>query len=118
MANATSVEILAQWSGMGDYGVRRESRLVRRGEKHYLVHEGWCGRGSLRAETYRPFVYEVPATLAARVADLLAHGDESSYDEDYCGYASKIQELEHEVLTDDRVQNLGEQSSLAWTQEL
>lgn len=116
--NKAGAEILAQWRGKGDYGAIRVSRLVRKGEKHYLIHDGWCGRGSVRGETYRPFVYEIPAALVDRACDLIANGDESSYDEEYRGYASKIQELEHEILTDGRVRDFGGQGSLAWTSAL
>lgn len=114
----TEVEVLASWSGRGNYDMRRRSRVVRREGKVYLVHDGYGGEYTSRGGAYRPFVYEVPDDLAAKVIELVANGDEDDYDENFNGHPSKICTLEHEILGNLLLEELGEQGKLEWTTEL
>lgn len=117
-----SVEVLASWSGRGDYDLRRQSRVVARGGKHYLVHDGYCGEDGLRGGAFRPFVYEIPPALVVAVVDLVTHGDDDAYEQDaagdFFGHPSKIRKLEHEILGELKLKDLGEQGALNWTTEL
>ena len=69
-------ETLASKSGTGQYGSTWESRLVKRGDKHYLVHDHFCGMDSLEGGAYRPFVYSVPSERVEEVKGLYDTADE------------------------------------------
>ncbi len=77
----TETVVIATRRGTGLYGMAYASRLVRRGDRHYLVHDEWCGRGEVRGEAYRPRVYAVPAGMVAVLQDVLENGDEPQYDD-------------------------------------
>jgi hypothetical protein len=117
------IEVLAEWSGTGDYDMRCETRVVRRNDKFYVVDDEYCGEGQLRGGAYRPHVYEIAPHLVERVVDLVKNGHESDMDEEFRGNAFKIQTLEREILTrafdsGPDVKYLGEQGHLKWTSEL
>ena len=91
-------ETLASKTGAGLYGWTWESRLVRWGGKHYIVHDHFCGGGSLEGGAYRAFVYEVPGGRVEEVKALYAAAD--------------WHRLTHDVLP--TLESYGRASRLAW----
>lgn len=115
--NASNVEILASWTGTGDYGFRSETRVVRYNGNTYVVADGYSGENSPRGGQCRPFVYLVPDHLAARAVELVSDGD--GWDEErYNAPQRKIQLVTYEILADDATKRLGEVGNLPWTKVL
>lgn len=71
-----TVEVLASRSGHGAYGFAWESRLVRHGDKHYLVDDSFCGMGDPEGGRYRPFLYLVPEERVEEIRGYFEHADE------------------------------------------
>jgi hypothetical protein len=82
--NATiknAVTILASRKDYGTYGHAYQSKLVRRGEDHYLIHDQWsCG--NLGDEMYRPFLILVHPENVSETTDAL-NGPEAEW-ADFC----------------------------------
>ena len=110
-ATETTIETLATRSGHGSYGMVWESRLIRRGDKHYLLHDSFCGMDSIKGGCYRPFVYEVPAERVAEVLDLFRRSDE-----DMNEHVTRFQWMEMFLIPELRC--LGRQSRIAWARSL
>lgn len=64
---------VARVAGRGAYDMPWEMRLVLYRGSHYLINDEFCGTDDLRRGAYRPYVYRVPAPLAAEVARHLEH---------------------------------------------
>lgn len=113
-----TVEIIASNTGRGQYDMRCSERLVKRGDKHYLVMDDYCGEGQMRGGAYRPFVYKVPAEMVGKIANLIANPDE--YDEANYDAGSNMMQLRRDVAIElvDRGCSLGEQRPTGWMSEL
>ena len=76
-----AVEVLATRTETGFYGFTYTSKLVRRGDDHYLLHDQWSG-GNLGEEMYRPFLILVSPENVAETKAALS-GDEPGWI-DFC----------------------------------
>lgn len=111
-AKIETVEI-ASANGRGNYNFPWEIRLVRRGEKYYVLNDEWCGEGQVRGETYRPFVYEATEGEAKATQEALEnfHDDHPRYE--FATYGEIWQEDVFPLL-----RPLGEKGRLSWTKNL
>ena len=66
-----TTELIASCSWTGEYGFAAEAKLIRNGDKTYLVCDHFCGMGTLDGGQTRPFVYGVPPALVESVRDCL-----------------------------------------------
>lgn len=106
------IDVIASYSGRGQYDLSCQTRLVKRAEKHYLVHDEYCGEAQLRGGMYRPVVYAVPADQVERVAELVTNAED--WDTSYNAPTRKMSVLAWDILPN--LHCLGEQRG--WMSEL
>ena len=112
----TTSETLASKSGTGQYGRAWESRLVKRGDKHYLVHDHFCRMDSLEGGAYRPFVYAVPSERVEEIKALYDTADEPINPADpTCIWTNWCYLTQHVLPT---LEGYGRASRLSWAKTL
>ena len=108
---AMNLETLFDRSWVGSYGSTGRSRLVRRSEKCYLLHDQFCGFDSLEGGAYRSFVYEVPESRVEEIRGLFMKADEY-IDTDQPELGTEWSYLKTHVIP--TLREMGRQSKFKW----
>lgn len=108
-----TVEVLVERTWKGGYDFTFDARLVRRGDKYYLVMDHYCGQDGLEGGCPRPFLYEVPVDLLDETRVCIERHDEVINTDPY---ADRWARLMFSILPD--LKELGRKSKYKWAADL